>query len=147
MRADTWHRLEADYEGVPAGRGAGPAVSEQEIDAASAELGVTFPADYRAVLSRWGGTMVGSFPIYGLRPVQFMGREWSVIEITRRYRLLGWPGAESWLVISTDGYGNPIAIDEYGMIVRSNHDANFQIEILASDFESFLRCYGLDIAD
>lgn len=147
MREDTWKRLEADYAEFPGGRGSGPPVTDEELDLASRELGVFFPDAYRGVLRRWGGTMVGSFPLYGLRPVEFMGNTWSVVAETQRYRRDGWPGTENGLVISSDGYGNPIILDDQGQVVRIDHDAGLSIEVLTATFEEFLRRYGLGLPE
>ena len=147
MTTDTWRRLEEDYADVPEARGTGNPVTEEEIRETEATLGLTIPDDYREVLLRWGGTMVGSYPLYGLRPVEIMGNSWSLVERTQRYRATDWPGIGDWLVISTDGYGNPIGMDPQGRVLRSEHDGAFQITELAPSFEAFLRKYAFGLTD
>lgn len=147
MTEDTWRRLEEDYADFPDGRGSGEPVTEEEIRRAESALGLMIPPDYREVLLGWGGTMAGSYPLYGLRPVTIMGNSWSLVERTQRYRAMKWPGIENWLVISTDGYGNPIGIDPQGRVLRSEHDAAFEITELAPSFEAFLRKYAFELTD
>ncbi len=57
----------------------------------------------------FGGAMVGPYPIFGLRPVEVMGdNHWSVVDVTRRYRIDGVAGTEDWVVFSEDHAGNPV---------------------------------------
>ena len=111
--------------------------AEDEISRAASVLGCTFADDYVTFLRRYGGATVGVSEIYGLRPVEVMGVEWSVVKVTQRYRRDGFPGTEVWHVISGDGYGNPIGIARDGRVMISDHDAG-GISVLEDSFEDFL---------
>ena len=108
-----------------------------EIAAASAELGVPFPDDYREFLLRYGGAVVGPYPVYGLRVAEVMGRNDTVVEVNRHYRDQKWPGTEEWLIISSDHAGNPFGIAPDGCVWRSDHDFGF-IGPEVDSFEDFL---------
>jgi hypothetical protein len=117
---------------------AGSLPTSDEIDHASEELGVPFASDYRDFLLLFGGAMVGPFPIFGLRPVEVMGDEWSVINVTKRYRNEGVPGSDAWVVISEDHSGNPIGMDSEGAIWIHDHDFG-GIAPLADTLEEYIR--------
>lgn len=136
MRDDTWAALESHFARHPFLRG-GP-VPQKEIDAASAALHVTFPDDYREFLLRHGGAIVGPYPVFGLRPVEPMGNEWSVLEVNQRYRTERWPGVDDWLIVSVDHAGNPMGIGTDGRVWVSDHDFG-DISRIADSFEHFLR--------
>ncbi len=86
--------------------------------------------------------MVGSLPVFGLRPTKVMGERWSVVEVTRWFRAEGWPETSSWYVISEDGFGNPIGVARDGQVMISDHDVG-QTRVLARSFEDVLlqRCF------
>jgi SUKH superfamily protein len=142
MKPETWARLDrlfADNLAI-AGRAitvARGVPSDEEIAGAAESLGREFDPNYIAFLKRYGGAVVGSLPVFGLRPVEVIGKVWSVVEVTRRYRDQNWPGTADWYVISEDGFGNPIGIDADGKVMISDHDHG-DIAILARNFEDFL---------
>lgn len=142
MTDDTWTRLDAAFARFPMLK-AEP-VPARDVAAASATLRLPFPRDYRAFLERYGAAIVGSSPIFGLRPVEPMGNEWSVVDVNRRYRADNWPGVEDWLVISADNSGNPIGIDRDGRLWTSDHDLG-EVLLVAEDFEEFLRKKCLNV--
>lgn len=141
MKLDTLESLRAFFAQYPELL-AGPA-SSAEIQSASAALGMPFPDDYREFLSECGGGIVGPCSIYGVRPVDAMGRDWSVVAMTEAYRSQRWPGVEEWLIVSSDHGGNPIGVGRDGQVWISDHDLGV-VEVLAVDFEEFLRtrCLG-----
>jgi hypothetical protein len=47
-------------------------VPSSEIDRAEQHIGVKFTPDYREFLERYGGAMVGSLPMLGLRRAEVM---------------------------------------------------------------------------
>jgi len=141
MKRDTIKRLDALYEEFPFLR-AEEVPSEAEIADAERELGVPFPADYREFLLRYGGAFAGPDPVYGLRPVEDMGRMWSVVDATRRYREDGVPGADEWIIVSVDKGGNPVGIDRNGAVWIWDHDFG-GLAPLAKDFEKWLRRWNL----
>lgn len=137
MREDTWDSLAKMFTAFPVMRAEG--VDVGEIDAASHELGLPFPNDFRDFLSRYGGAIVGPYPVFGLRRAEPMGRnEESVVEVTRHFRKKRWPGTEAWVIFSIDLAGNPIGFDREGKVWISDHDRGL-IEIISDTFEAYLR--------
>jgi hypothetical protein len=114
------------------------------INAASQEIGVPFPPEYREFLLTFGGAIVGPFPIFGLRPVEAMGSEWSVVAVTQRYRDDGVPGCEAWIVFSEDHAGNPVGMDSSGAVWIHDHDFG-GIARLAQSFEEYIRVQCLKL--
>lgn len=107
MNESTIDRLRALFDRLPVL--VGGAVPQGEIDLAEQALGVKFAPDYRAFLTEYGGAMVGSLPVLGLRRAEVMGDDlYSVIEVTRRFRVDGWKPTDKWSVISVDASGTPI---------------------------------------
>lgn len=136
MHADTWQRIDEMFTKHPIMRAEG--VSYQEINASTAEIGIPLPDDYREFIHRYGGAIVGPFPIFGLRRATPMAKdEGSVIDVTRQFREQGWPGTDAWVVFSLDHAGNPIGLDRHGKVWISDHDARV-VELLANDFEDYL---------
>jgi cell wall assembly regulator SMI1 len=113
-------------------------VDEFQVDAAQKTLGVIFSNDYRQFLTRYGGALVGSYPVYGLARAEPMDeRLWSVVAVTQHFRKQSWPGVDRWYVISMDLAGNPIGIDESGKVVTYDHDSGELIEV-AENFADYL---------
>lgn len=143
MTSDTIDRLDAKLE-APILR-AVDLPSEAEIVQAEREIGVPFPEDYWQFLLRYGGAMVGSRPVFGLRPVEVMGVDhWSVQDVTRHYRSHGVPGTDQWVVLSEDQAGNPIGIDSSGVVWIHDHDFG-GLAHLAKDFENYIRTWCLKL--
>jgi len=145
MKTDTWKRLDEERdefsimfaEDVP---------SEEEVDAGSAEIGMPFPPDYRDFLLRYGGAMVGAYPIFGFREAEVMGKtSWSVVDMTKRFRSFAIEGTSGWIVFSEDHAGNPIGMDADGKVWIFDHDFGGIAELTA-DFEEYLRkrCLKVD---
>jgi len=142
MGADPLRRLAAIVERVPVAWARKP-VAAGEIDRAEARLGVPFSAGYREFVARFGGVHAGPLPVTGLRRWAATGRgEWSVVELTERHRAQGWPGTEAWVVISGDGFGNPIGLDAAGRVWLSDHDSR-ECVCLEASFEDWLRRWAL----
>jgi hypothetical protein len=80
--------------------------------------------------------MVGSFPIYGLRSAEVM-ENFSVIDATNLFRKHGSQLTQELVIVSNDGYGNPIGIARDGRIWISDHDTG-QDAMIAASFEDFL---------
>ncbi|MGH7857284.1 MAG: SMI1/KNR4 family protein [Candidatus Binatia bacterium] len=115
----------------------GGEVSEQEIENAERELGRSFPPAYREFVLRFGGGVVGSLSIAGLRFVPAMGsEERSVIELTRRFQEDGW-AAPDWLVISIDHGGNPLGLAKDGSVWRFDHDFG-GLSLVSETFDDFV---------
>lgn len=134
MKPKTIQRLDDFFAAMPVLVAEG--VAQEEVEAAEREVGAAFDADYREFLLRYGGAMVGSLPILGLRQAEVMGPD-TVVDVTARFRADGWSSTERWVVISMDLGGNPIGMAPDGGILVSDHDAG-QISKLADSFEEFV---------
>lgn len=134
MKAVTIKRLEALFAESPILVAEG--VDGGEIEATEKEMGASFDPDYRWFLRRYGGAMVRSLPVYGLRWSEVMA-ETTVVEVTNSYRKRGWKLTEKLVVISEDGSGNPIGIAKDGRVWISDHDVGTDT-VIADSFEDFL---------
>lgn len=142
IRPDTLCRLSADYMQFPV-MFAGPGVDSDELHDAEIRLGVPLPADYGEFVTRFGGGHAGSLPVAGLRRWEAAGNgEWSVIELTERFRGERWPGTGQWAVFSNDGFGNPIGLDAEGRVWLSDHNSR-ECVCLEATFEDWLRRWAL----
>jgi SMI1/KNR4 family protein SUKH-1 len=138
MLPDTITRLDTMFAQFPIMR-ATTIPSEAEIAQAEQLVGVPFPDDYRQFLLRYGGAMVGPYPIFGLRPVEVMGvNHWSVVEVTHHYRIDRVPGTDQWAIISEDHAGHPIGLDRDGIVWIHDHDFDGTLQLYGR-FEDYLR--------
>jgi hypothetical protein len=142
MNPQTWSILDRQFaeDEQIAGRRisrASEVPTEEEIFAASAAIGCHFHEDYVSFLHRFGAGTVGSLPVFGLRPVDVMGKRWSVVEVTNWFRQQGWLGTADWYIISEDGFGNPMGVAPDGRVMISDHDIG-QVSVVAENFEDFL---------
>jgi len=138
MNIETLTKLEQQFHEFPVVRAVEADVREEEIEDAERAVGFTFHPDYRLFLQKFGGAMVGAYPIFGLRQAEVMGDDmWSVVEMTRHFRAQRWPGADSSYIISMDGFGNPIGIFSDGTVRMYDHDSRESIT-LSTGFEEFL---------
>jgi hypothetical protein len=143
MQTSTLQKLEELYTDFPGLRAEG--VAQWEIDAAAARLRLPFPQDYQEFLRRYGGGHAGSLSVGGLRRWQVAaGTNWSVIELTQQHRARRYPGAERWVILSDDGFGNPVGFDELGRIWISDHNS-CEFVCLESSFEDWMRRWALRI--
>ncbi|WP_436717015.1 SMI1/KNR4 family protein [Roseiconus lacunae] len=141
MNDETLNALNAMFSATPVMR-SDDSASENELDAASERLRVQFPSDYREFVMRYGGAMVGPYPVFGLRPVDVMeDNRWSVVEITESIRD-ELPFALEWVVFSEDHSGNPIGFDTAGRVFIFDHDFGGETQI-ADSFESYIRSHCL----
>jgi hypothetical protein len=145
MMTDTIARLDIDLGDSPVLR-AHTLPSVADVDSAEQQIGVPFPPDYRQFLLLFGGAMVGPYPVFGLRPVEVMGDdEWSVIDVTQRFRKNMVPGCEKWVVFSKDHAGNPVGLDATGAVWIHDHDFG-GISPLAANFEEYVRVRCLKLS-
>jgi hypothetical protein len=113
-------------------------VDAARMDAAEKILNVRFSTGYREFLARYGGALVGPYPIFGLaRALPMDQKLWSVVSVTQHFRGQSWPGVDGWYVISIDHAGNPIGIEEGGKVFTYDHDAA-EISEIAESFEGYL---------
>lgn len=138
MKQSTWDLIDKAHEGIEGFvRATGPALTDEEISAASAELGIDFPADYREFLLRLGAATIGQFHIFGLRRTEVCPN--LLVERNRFYRRQGWPGISDWLILTDDGTGNPVGIARDGRVLCVDHNRGFAVEEWGRDFEDFIR--------
>ena len=143
MREETWKALEDMFSAHPILRAR--AVAVKEILTAEAELGMRLSDDYKQFVCRYGGAIVGPFPIFGLRRAAPMARnEASFVDLTNDFKKRAWPGVERWAIISIDHAGNPVGLDNQGKIWISDHDSR-AVQLLAENFEGYLREYCLNL--
>ncbi|MBO6939856.1 MAG: SMI1/KNR4 family protein [Deltaproteobacteria bacterium] len=116
---------------------AADSVSEAEVDALEQQLGVPLPKSYREFVLRFGGAMVGSQPVYGLRTSEVMGVDDTIAAQTAFFRRTGWELPASAIVISDDGRGNPIWLADDGRVFLTDHDVGDQ-PLLATSFDAFV---------
>ena len=64
-----------------------------------------------------------------------MGVDDLVVDMTRHYRGQRWPGTEGWYVVSGDGGGSPIGMDQEGRVWLSDHG---DVVAFAASFEAFV---------
>lgn len=144
MRIETIEALDALFERLPIMK-AGP-VSRAEVQKAFSRFRLPAAGDYQTFVESYGGAIVGPYRVFGLRRAPAMGaNEGSALEVTERFVKQGWPGVENWLVISMDHSGNPIGLAADGQVWISDHD-NGQVVVIAPSFETFLRQWGLTLA-
>jgi len=144
MKANTRQLLEELFPKTPILKA--ESVDAAEIAAAEAALGVSLSHDYKEFIARYGGGIVGPFPIFGLRKAAPMAKnEDSFVEVTKMFRRQGWPDVRKLAVISMDHAGNPIGIDGAGRVWISDHEAR-TVQVIADDFETYLRksCLNLE---
>ena len=143
MRRDTLDTLERMFQESPVMCAGG--VDRTEVDTLQSQIGFELPLDYREFLEKFGGAIVGPYSVYGLRASEAMGDdESSAMKVTERFRADGWPGTDSWLVVSIDHSGNPVGLDRDGKIWISDHDAG-ALQVLTSTFEDYLRKWCLNL--
>lgn len=128
--------LDAKFEEFPV-LVAGPAAPQaiQQIE----EFGsFPLPESYREFVSRYGGAIVGAYPVFGSGASTAMADDQSsVIDMTDRFRADNWQGSDDSLVVSMDHAGNAIMLGQDGKIVCFDHDAG-ETDILAPTFERFI---------
>ncbi len=136
MNPETIRRLDEIFSAMPVLLG-GP-VPSNEIDRAEQQVGVEFTHDYREFLERYGGAMVGSLPMFGLRQAEVMaGDTFSVVDVTARFRADKWEPTDEWGVVPMDLAGNPIGLTPEGEVWVSDHDSG-ETRKVAATFEEFL---------
>jgi len=149
MTPDTVEKLDLMFLESPVMR-AEDVPSVQEVETAEQQIGVPFPDDYREFLLRYGGAMVGPYPIFGLRPCHVMGDDqWSVINVTDEYRCkfrrAGIDCISNWIVFSEDHGGNPVGMDATSTVWIHDHDFGGLSE-LAAGFEDYIRTHCLKVS-
>jgi len=143
MKIETWEYVERQFKSSYSAEG----VTASEFDAAFANLNV--PNDYREFVVRYGGGIIGTYPIYGLRLAKSMGmvgRKRTAPEINQLFLERNWPGVENWFIFTIDQSGNPIGFASDHSVWISDI-APRQIQKLGSDFEDFVLKWCLRVKD
>lgn len=128
----------------------GAKVLESEVAHAESMLNIRFPEDYRTFLLEFGGAIISSYQILGLRKPAWAGESgWHIVDENKTYWNLKWPNIEDWVVFAIDN-GNPIGFNQRmnNSIYVSDLDVGYT-GIIAFDFydfvlrECFQETYGL----
>lgn len=138
-----WQILEKEHKSYP--EDFGHAVSLKDIKFAEEGLYVTFSDEYKKFLQSYGAAILPGHIIYGLSHMDIMGDvNKNVIDKTSFYRKQNWPYTNGWYIISDDGFGNPIGIDEKGFVWLSDPSSKPDKIKLANSFCKFLEKIILD---
>jgi len=137
MKNDVWIQLEnygEKYEHLKCINS-----TEDQIREAENLLGLDFSKSFKIFLKHYQLSSLGCLNFYTLNPsIDSSTALWSLIEANKWFKEdEKWPGIDDWCIIANDGSGNPIGINPRGEIWISYHDANFEQEKLADDFEEF----------
>jgi hypothetical protein len=135
MKQATWDALDQLFRRTPVLAAGGVPVAE--VRAAERRVGHELPRDFRQFVERYGGAVVGSLPVLGLRRAEVMGSDYSFVEVTESFRRDGWIPGNGWVVISIDLAGNPIGLNPAGEVLVSDHDAG-ATSLLSPSFEGFV---------
>jgi SMI1-KNR4 cell-wall len=136
VKSSTYDLLDAIFTETPIIKGS--PVSLDEIRIAENELKVVFCKDYIEFVEKYGGAIVGPYPLYGLRYCEVMGDKWwSVVEVTKHFRAQQWPEVGMNYVVSMDHGGNPIWIESDETLKTFDHDAG-DLFLVADNLESYI---------
>ncbi|MEC0372272.1 SMI1/KNR4 family protein [Paenibacillus chibensis] len=118
----------------------GSPATEDEISNAQQRLHVDFYDDYLQFIRTFGGAYVG-LAVYAFSNGSSLGKE-SVVDLTLRFReqFQSSDFAETLqtsYVISMDGSGDPIFIDQAGQVFMYDHLTG-EIKLTAASFESLI---------
>lgn len=110
-----------------------------EIDNAEKLLNVRFNEQYIMFIKRFGGAF-GGVAIHAFKNGSLIGKE-TVVELTQSFRRSYVHSENEYLLsfyaISDDGAGNPLLMNEDGIIIIFYHDTR-EIDILYDSLESLL---------
>lgn len=118
----------------------GSPATEDEIAHAQHRLNVDFHDDYLQFIRTFGGAYVG-LAVYAFSNGSSLGKE-TVVDLTLRFReqFQSSDFAETLqtsYVISMDGSGDPIFIDQAGQVFMYDHLTG-EIKLIAASFESLI---------
>lgn len=121
-----------DLHGIPA--------SDKEIFDAESELGIKFDQQYIDFIKVFGGAF-GGIEIHAFNNGEMIGDE-TVIELTKSFREAYYDHLTDELmqscVISDDGAGNPILINDKGHIIVYLHETG-EVEKMHNSLEELLQ--------
>ena len=84
----------------------------------------TLPSDYREFITKFGAGIFGDKRVYGVgRAREMSNEEGSCDQMTTYYKTRKrWPGIDDWVIIASDGSGNPIGLRQDGTVWMADHD-------------------------
>jgi hypothetical protein len=136
MKQETIELLDKEFARFPVLCSEG--VTKEEIALASQQVNLPVPPDLQAFLLRYGGAIVGPFPIFGLRRAEAMNQSsWNIIDVNQRFHRQHWHGIETWLIVSIDHAGNLFGIAPDERVWLSDHDTGETV-FVADSFEEFI---------
>ena len=138
MKEEILRKLDELFLNEPA-LAAGKASAADVVDV-ERKLGVVFPDSYRCFVERYGGAVVGSMPVFGVRRSEVMGVDDLVLNATESFRREDWGLSGEWVVISMDHAGNPVCMNRTGEVVSLDHDSVGRVLPGPTTFEGFVRC-------
>ncbi|MEC0090832.1 SMI1/KNR4 family protein [Paenibacillus macquariensis] len=114
--------------------------SQEEIAEAQQRLNVSFHEDYVHFIRTFGGAYAG-LAVYAFSNGSSLGKE-TVVDLTLGFReqFKELPFAEvlrTGYVISMDGFGDPIIINQAGKVFICYHDTG-EFKLLADSFEALI---------
>ena len=137
MNKETWKMIEQFY--LKYRNAYASPVKPELFDSLVQPYCANLDPDYREFVLRYGGGLVGSDAIYGLREAKMIGRPYgkaTAPELTQLFRDKNWPGVANWFIFTIPN-GNPVGFEKDGTVWIS--DINFgQISQLAENFEDYL---------
>ncbi|MFC9774369.1 SMI1/KNR4 family protein [Paenibacillus chitinolyticus] len=118
----------------------GSPASQEEIAHGEQQLNVSFHEDYSHFIRMFGGAYAG-LAVHAFSNGSSLGNE-TVVDLTLGFReqFKGLPFAEvlrTGYVISMDGSGNPILINQSGQVFICDHDTG-EMELIADSFEALI---------
>ena len=112
----------------------GKPATDEQIKEAETKMGVKFSDDYIEFIKLFGGAYAG-IDIRAFENAESIGKE-SVIDFTLALRE-SHPKVQDTYVISDDGSGNPIMINQNGEVAIFYHDTG-ESEILSSSLGEYI---------
>ena len=119
----------------------GSPASHEEIAAAEQQLGIRLHEDYVQFIQTFGGAYIG-LPVYAFANGSSLGSQ-TMVEMTLAFReeLKDMPPFAELLptsyVISLDGLGDPIIIDQAGKVFIC-YPYTGEVKLLSDSFEAFV---------
>lgn len=113
----------------------GVATTEAEVDLIEDKLNIKLDDDFKTFTTTFGGCLIRDYQIYGFRNSDFLGDD-TIIDINMQFS--GFlENYENSMVIGTDGWGNPVFINDGNKVLMFDHDENKEV-VMAESFSAYL---------
>lgn len=113
----------------------GVATTEEEIGLIEDELNIKLDDDFKTFTTTFGGCLIRDSQIYGFRNSDFLGDN-TIIDINMQFS--GFlENYENSMAIGTDGWGNPVFINDENKVLMFDHDENKEV-VMAESFSAYL---------